>query len=99
MFGTLVVVAGTQLRLEDELGTFTIRAEAPSMSGMRINARPEIARLQAAGLGWSTIARTLNARGVPTPSGRGRWHPDSVRRHVHPEPWAAYIRRYRARRR
>lgn len=64
-----------------------------------IQARAEIVRLRDAGYGLTEIANTLNARAVPTPSGRGRWWPDSVRRHVDPGPWAEYIRRYRLTRR
>jgi hypothetical protein len=62
-----------------------------------VQARAEIVRLQAQGYRPSEIARSLNARQVPTPSGRGQWWPDSVRRHVDPGPWADYIRRYRQR--
>jgi len=78
----------------DAPGYSTIRlgAQAPSL-----NARAEIARLQAAGYGTTVIARTLNARGVPTPTGRGMWWPDTVRRHVEPAGWAEYMRRYRRR--
>ena len=65
----------------------------------RVEARSEIARLQARGYGWTAIARSLNGRRVPTPSGRGRWHPDTVRRHIDPAPWRDYIRRYRMTRR
>ena len=64
-----------------------------------IEARAEIARLSAEGYGASTIARSLNARGIPTPTGRGQWWPETVRRHHDPQAWAAYIRRYRHRRR
>jgi hypothetical protein len=62
-----------------------------------LEARAEISRLLAAGYGHTSIARSLNARAVPTPTGRGQWWPASVRRHVEPGPWAAYVRRYRAR--
>jgi len=64
-----------------------------------IEARAEIARLLAAGYGHTSIAHSLNARAVPTPTGRGQWWPASVRRHVEPGPWAAYVRRYRQTRR
>ena len=64
---------------------------------MTVEARAEIVRLQAAGYGYTTIANSLNRRGVPTPSGRGRWHPETVKRHLDPGPWRDYIRRYRAR--
>ena len=32
-----------------------------------------------AGAGWSTIARALNADGVPTAHGGARWHPSTIR--------------------
>ncbi len=60
-------------------------------------ARVEISRLRHQGYGYTEIARSLNQRGVPTSSGRGRWHPATVRRTVNPDGWAAYIRSYRAR--
>lgn len=81
---------GEQLQLPAEYLTGWI--PAPSTT---LQARAEIIRLQAQGYGLATIARSLNARGVATPSGRGQWWPDSVRRHVNPGPWADYIRRYR----
>lgn len=65
-----------------------------------VNARAEISRLRAAGYGAAETARSLNRRGVPTPSGRGRWHPETVRRHADPAvaaQWREYIRGYRAR--
>lgn len=62
-----------------------------------IEARAVIAQLRADGLGSVEIARTLNRRAIPTPSGRGRWWPETVRRHVDPGPWRDYIRRYRLR--
>lgn len=62
----------------------------------RIEARAEIVRLRAAGHGKKLIARTLNANGVPTPSGRGSWHPSTVRHFEDPSGWAAYMRRYKA---
>jgi hypothetical protein len=68
---------------------------APSVTA----ARPVIGQLRAAGLGWSSVARRLNATGVPTPSGRGRWYSETVMRHADPERHAAYMRDYRARRR
>ena len=59
-------------------------------------AAAEIARLRASGLGWGLVARSLNARGVATPSGRGVWHKQSAYRYVHRTAWAAYMRQYRA---
>jgi hypothetical protein len=77
-----------QLNLHDALGTIRIRIEA----------RPTIAALRAEGLGPTAIARTLNTQGISTPSGRGRWYPETVLRHVDPGPWNAYMREYRRRR-
>lgn len=61
-----------------------------------IEARARIVTLQASGLGPSQIAHRLNVDGVRTPSGRGRWWPQTVTRHVEPELWALRMRRYRA---
>ena len=42
---------------------------------------PVITELRAAGItSWRRIAAALNERGVPTPSGRGRWHQTQVGR-------------------
>lgn len=76
-----------QLNLHDVLGTVQIRIEA----------RPTIAALRAEGLGPTAIARQLNATGVSTPSGRGRWYPETVIRHMDPGRWNAYMREYRRR--
>lgn len=66
----------------------------------RVDARAEIVRLRAEGYGYTAVARSLNARGVSTPTGRGQWWPASVLRHVDPAPWADYMRtRYRPTRR
>lgn len=62
------------------------------------SARAAIAQLRDDGATWSTIARTLNGRGVPTPSGRGRWYPETARRHADPASHAAYMRAWRAHR-
>lgn len=82
---------GEQLLLPDEYLT--------GWTPARVDARAEIVRLRAEGYGPTTIARSLNARGVSTPTGRGVWWPATVRRHVDPGPWAAYVRRYRGARR
>ena len=87
-------VGGVQGRLEDHLGVFVVTFGDPSPPHPA--AIPEIHRLQAQGYGPTAIARSLNRRKIPTPSGRGRWHPDTVKRHVNPAPWAAKMRRYRA---
>lgn len=66
----------------------------------RVNAVAEIVRLRAQGHGPTAIARSLNTRAVPTPSGRGRWYPETVTRHADPAArarWASYIAGYRAR--
>jgi len=86
-----------QLRLEDVLGTMRVAADPPALTTTALG---EIHRLRARGLGPAAIARSLNRRRVPTPSGRGRWHPDTVRRHADPTYRvrnAAYMRAYRAR--
>ena len=88
---------GVQGRLEDHLGTFQITFDPPPPP--RVQAGPEIMRLKAQGYGPSAIARSLNRRNIPTMSGRGRWHPDTVKRYVDPAPWRDYMRRYRARQR
>jgi hypothetical protein len=86
-------VLGEQLTIEGEVGTMRVGAG-------RLDASGEIARLRAEGMGTTEIARSLNARGVPTASGRGMWWPATVRRHSYQrEAWAAYMRSYRARHR
>jgi hypothetical protein len=40
------------------------------------------AELREQGLSWTEIARRLNAEGIPTPSGKGKWHDVSVARLV-----------------
>jgi hypothetical protein len=68
----------------------------PAPGGIRADA--EIGRLRAAGYGTTAIARSLNSRGIPTPSGRGQWWPDTVRRHADPiarARWAHYVAGYR----
>ena len=76
-----------QPTLQSELGTFRVR----------IDARPTIAALRATGLGPTAIARHLNSHGINTPSGRGRWYPETVIRHENPDRWNAYMREYRRR--
>lgn len=83
-----------QLTLMDVPGYSTIRL---GRQGPAIAARAEIVRLQAGGYGPTEIARTLNVRGVPTPTGRGIWWPETVKRHVDGAAWAAYMRSYRGR--
>jgi hypothetical protein len=85
-----------QLTLMDAPGYSTIRLGAPAPT---LDARAEIVRLRAAGYGPTVIARTLNVRGVPTPTGRGQWWPETVKRHVEPgrSKWNASMRRYRGR--
>jgi hypothetical protein len=53
-----------------------------------------VRELRAAGYSWHVIARTLNARGVPTPTGSGQWWPASAMRHYDPvarDAWRRYI--------
>jgi len=59
-----------------------------------------IGELRGKGLGYGDIAAVLNARNVPTRTGRGRWHAETVRRHYDPAArrvWAEYIARYKTR--
>jgi hypothetical protein len=84
-----------QLELPAELLP-QVRGAAPPAT---LQARAEIVRLKNQGLGPAAIAAQLNAQRIPTASGRGQWWPDTVRRHVHPGPWADYMRRYRVRHR
>jgi hypothetical protein len=87
-----------QLRLPAELVGDLATAPRPG----RIDARAEIVRLRASGLGASEVARSLNRRGISTPTGRGRWHPETVKRHADPleaTRWRLYIADYRARHR
>jgi Recombinase len=68
--------------------------------GSAVEALARIAELTTAGYGPSAIARRLNADGIPTPSGRGRWHPETVIRHRDPtyrQRNAGYMQRYRQR--
>ena len=72
----------------------------PPANARQINAVAEIVRLRAAGYGATAVARSLNSRGVPTPTGRGQWWPETVRRHADPTVrlrWNRYIADYRAR--
>lgn len=67
-----------------------------------LTAQAEISRLRAQGYTAADIARSLNAGGVPTPSGRGRWWPATVQYHGFPGVKARrdrYIADYRARQR
>ena len=41
---------------------------------------PRISELRDQGLSWRQICRTLEAEGIPTPSGRSRWQPVQVQR-------------------
>lgn len=76
-----------QLRLEDYLGSLPVKVP--------VDARAEIVRLQAQGFTAGEISNRLNARKVPTSSGRGQWWPGTVRRAIDPVSWRNYIRRYR----
>jgi hypothetical protein len=65
-----------------------------------VDAHVEISRMLDDGYSRAEIARSLNARSIPTPSGRGRWWPSSVWRGGTTqgrEEWAAYMRRYKHR--
>ena len=56
-----------------------------------------IATQRRRGASLREIAAVLNARAVPTPSGRGRWHPSTVKRCLDPRAWAEYVRLRRGR--
>jgi hypothetical protein len=64
---------------------------------MTTDARARIRELRDRGEGWRTVARTLNAEGVPTPSGRGEWHDTAAKHHAEPSSWNAYMAAYRRR--
>jgi hypothetical protein len=55
----------------------------------------EIMRMRKAGESWRSIAAALNARKVPTSSGRGVWYASTVMRGLDGSRWAAYMRDYR----
>jgi hypothetical protein len=60
----------------------------------------KITDMAARGMTAYGIAQALNAQGVPSPSGRGKWHHHSVERAMSLEArakWAAYMKGYRAR--
>lgn len=59
--------------------------------------RDVIPALVKAGYSDRLIAATLNAHGIPTPSGRGQWWPASVQHTRDPGGWAAYMRGYKHR--
>jgi hypothetical protein len=62
--------------LQASLETRQARADARAT-----NLAPLIAQLQAAGVtSQRAIAKVLNARGVPTPTGDGRWRASQVSR-------------------
>lgn len=66
----------------------------------RLEARAEIGRLVSLGYGPTAIAASLNRRGISTPSGRGRWYPNTVYRFADARAraaHAAYMREYRRR--
>jgi len=91
-----------QLRLPGEFTTGLVNRTPAQPMPRGVDARAEIGRLRAAGLGPAEVARSLNARGVPTPTGRGAWWPETVRRHADPivaAQWRDYMARYRAKRR
>jgi DNA invertase Pin-like site-specific DNA recombinase len=49
-----------------------------------------VAEIRAAGIATAEgIAKALNARGIPSPSGRGAWHPTTVSRLVRRQAVAA----------
>jgi hypothetical protein len=84
-----------QLSLDDALGA----ASPVDLCGCQPTSSPDvlIATMHDAGLRPAAIAHRLNAAGVATGSGRGRWHPETVQRRQHRDAWALYMRQYRAR--
>ena len=65
-----------------------------------MDAHRKIHDMAARGMSAYGIAQALNAQGVPTLSGRGKWHHHSVERCMNVEArvkWAEYMRGYRAR--
>jgi hypothetical protein len=76
----------TQPPLDDGLGP------------VEVDTRGRIAQLREAGHGWARVAELLNAEGIATPSGRGRWHKSTVEHYANPERWAQEQARRRARR-
>lgn len=70
-------------------------AAAVAAIELRLQTRTRINQLRAEGHGLSETARRLNAAGIPTPSGRGRWLPSTVQRVEQPERHAAYMRERR----
>ena len=57
-----------------------------------------ISTMAAQGMTAYSIARALNAKGVPTPTGKGQWHHHTVERHMSVEArqrWADYMKHYR----
>jgi hypothetical protein len=96
VFRTLGGMNG-QLSIDDVVGTVRVNVGAGGSEPPPAPADVEIGRLRGQGLGWTAVARSLNARGIPTPSGRGQWWPSSAMRHTSPhrDAWAAYMRAYR----
>jgi len=62
-------------------------------------ARERIAELRAEGMTYTEVARALNAEGVPTPSGRGRWKDSNTANHLNRLEWNAYMNAYKSDRR
>ena len=58
-----------------------VRLGAPVSAATR-NAVAVVDQLRERGLSWRAVAGELNERGVPTPTGAGRWHANTARRVV-----------------
>ena len=68
-----------------------VEALAKRTAERTANLAPIIAEVRASGVATlDGVARALSARGVPTPSGRGAWHPTTVAR-VEQRAGVAYI--------
>ena len=48
--------------------------------------KEHILALRTGGMAWQGIADELNSTGVPTPSGRGKWHQTNAKRHIAEAP-------------
>ena len=73
--------------------------EQPSLPAEGLEAEPVgstrelILGLQREGHGLRSVAAQLNARGIPTPSGRGQWWAATVRQYLDPAGHAADVAR------
>lgn len=77
--------------LDDQARTDSLHARRRVQQGHDQTAGPRIAELRAQGMGWRSVARALDAEGMPTPQG-GHWHATQAQRiarryaNLEPEP-------------